>query len=135
MLTAIACTKFKEDSFISLRRPEHRLYGTWHVDYYEIDGIDSTDYFYKSQYTATQNINFYYSKEDEGYICDWGGLKTFYWVDKKKMHWACYYIPNKSGIAFKQYIMSISKLYKNDFWVSGDEYGKHYFIKMKKISK
>jgi hypothetical protein len=135
MLAAIACRKYKEDSFISLKSSYGRIKGTWHVVYYEVDGIDSTNYFYSSQNTATQNVTFYHNDDKHEYECSWGaGDDTPFGIDKGKIDWACYYIPNRDANTFKlkYYNLGILKLYKSDFWVNVDAYGKHYFIKLKK---
>jgi hypothetical protein len=145
MLTTIACTKFKEDSFISLRTPYGRIFGTWHLDYYEIDGVDSTSLFYSKNYWQISNCDIKFSDDKSNhqfisqYVCNGNiGSGEIFGIDyrKKQIEWLCSYIPNRNPNGKSFYNdFNILKLYKNDLWLSLDIYGKHYFIKMKKISK
>lgn len=46
ILMAISC-RYEEGPGISLRTVQNRLQGTWHVDKFFINTIDSTDYYYR----------------------------------------------------------------------------------------
>lgn len=135
MLTAIACTKYKEDSFISLRKPEKRLYGYWKIDSFEVNGDDSLNNLYS--YTNFKDCNFHFYR-DEGnswnkidgcvneYSCPWS-------IDSKKQfsvgNYFIYPIKNNNGC---RTYYDILRLYKTDFWIQKKFQVKVYIIKFKK---
>jgi hypothetical protein len=134
MLTAIACTKFKDDSFISFRKPETRLHGYWKIVAFEVDGADSLANLYT--YTNFKNCNFHFYRDEgnswnkiDGCVNDW---ETPWFVEKKRFSmkdYFVYYVPNSSGY---RAFFDILKLYKNDFWIKKEFNGKTYIIKFKK---
>jgi hypothetical protein len=67
-LSGIFCTckKYPEGLFISLRTAQQRLLGTWRVEKYLVDGIDST----ASKYPMQNTLACYYSFIHEGAVGD-----------------------------------------------------------------
>jgi hypothetical protein len=134
MLTAIACTKYKEDSFISFRKPETRLHGYWKIVAFEVDGADSLANLYT--YTTFENCNFHFYR-DKGnswnkidgcvneWLCPWS-------ISDKQFSTGNYFLhPLKNNDECRTYF-EILKLYKNDFWIKKEFNGKTYIIKFKK---
>ncbi|MFM2224459.1 MAG: hypothetical protein RJA07_661 [Bacteroidota bacterium] len=141
MLAAIACTKFKDDSFISFRKPEKRLLGNWKIVAFEVDGIDSLSNLYT--YADFSNCNFHFYRDVgnstnkvEGCINEW---TVGWYFEKQQFTIANYFIYPQiqklsNGImnATTSLTANVLKLYKNDFWVQKSFNNKTYIIKFKK---
>jgi hypothetical protein len=136
MLTAAACTKYKEDSFISLRTTFGRLKGSWHVVYFEVNGVDST-----ANYQKGDNCDIYFYRHEGTQSFDFCGKGNFDFkvsVDEKAKLIGLidvYVYPSKSkqnpiDPVWVEY--KIEKLYNNDWWIRGQANDKTYFIKFKK---
>jgi hypothetical protein len=143
MLTAIACTKFKDDSFISFRKPEKRLLGNWKIVAFEVDGADSlsnlftytnfNDCEFKFEYDKNNSVN-----KIEGCVDDW----IINWrFSGRQFHVGDYFIRpqvvrNLNGSIYLIGAFAtdyeVLKLYKNDFWIQKSFNNKNYLIKLKK---
>jgi hypothetical protein len=58
-----SCKKYPDGPLISLRTKEHRIAGTWDVEYFSINGFDSTSYlksqpFYGMYFFGIKNGNY-----------------------------------------------------------------------------
>ena len=135
MIATLACTKFKDDSFISLRSPEKRLYGYWKIVAFEVDGADSLANLYTYADFSNCNFHFYYDKGSsqskiDGCVNNWingWGVDT----KEKQFLMVDYFIyPGRDTGVIKPF--DILKLYKNDFWIQKIIYRKKYVVRFKK---
>ncbi|MEN9523194.1 MAG: hypothetical protein RL065_1571 [Bacteroidota bacterium] len=140
MLAALACHKYKEDDFISLRKPGKRLEGSWHIVAFNVDGADSLNDLFKRTNYANCNFQLIYDKKNHkdkwiGCIDNWtnvGGISDAnydFWIFNDYFIHPLKFDDNTT-VDYKHF--KINKLIKKDFWISIDMDGKHYEIKFKK---
>ncbi|MEY4876434.1 MAG: hypothetical protein RL708_1583, partial [Bacteroidota bacterium] len=116
------------------RKPETRLHGYWKIVAFEVDGADSLANLYT--YTTFENCNFHFYRDEgnswnkiDGCVNDW---QTPWSISKKQFSIGNYFIyPNRKGDGYRTFF-NIIKLYKTDFWIQVELYGKSYLIKFKK---
>lgn len=142
MLAAIACTKFKDDPFISLRSPQHRLLGSWKVVAFEVDGADSLSNLFTYAKFANCEFKFEYDKGNsvnkiEGCVDDWligwGFNRKHFYIGEYFIYPRIIRYPNGDFyIAPIETIYNVLKLYNKDFWIQKTFMNKTYTIKFKK---
>lgn len=139
LVTISSCKKYPEGPLISFHSKEHRVVGTWIVDYYSINGYDSTGYLQAQPYygkyifnkqkgdvsadfTLISNNNIYFS----------GGSWRF--TNKKKdlniQQFPPYQFYTNPYIA-SVVTWEIRRLTDADLWLKTNYNGKEYFMKLK----
>jgi len=137
----MACHKYKHDPGITLMSPYSRSAGTWHLEQYIVDGVDSTAN-YLSHAIMVCDIRF--SNRVSGYckIANSTDCRTSIQYQFSYLcygfngnllniwNWFVYPLNSTSG---NQTSFTVDRLYKEDLWLSLDINGKHYIGKFKKI--
>jgi hypothetical protein len=133
MLAAIACTKFKDDSFISFRGAEHRLNGNWKVSTIEVDGVDSTSF--ELGLRTGLMCTFCFTNPRGGVynygIC--GCDANNYAIFNKQISFTNFWDTStvkKSNLPLIKF--NIQKLYKKDFWIAMNHENRNILIKFTK---
>jgi hypothetical protein len=121
MLAAIACRKYKEDSFISLRTPYQRITGDWSLEYIGVDNVDVTSTFIPK----CNGANFYNDGAEHFYnsCCSGGGYR----ISKNSICFKECFFFNRAMSCF-----TILKLYSKDLWLQTDYNNSTYLLKFKK---
>jgi hypothetical protein len=139
-----SCKKYPDGPLVSLYSKEHRVVGTWDVEYFSINGIDSTEYL-KSN---TLNGYYIFSKEKEGFAeLTYSNYNHFYGIGA---HWN--FANHKKNIEIKtEYVVPdtihfnlglfdqttpvswrIMRLTEEQMWLKGIYTdGREYFFKLK----
>jgi hypothetical protein len=145
-ISSIACKKYPEGPVLSLYTKEHRVVGKWSVEYFAINGYDSTAYLQSQLLFGTYN----FSKEKEGrgefvynsngntgsdpsHYYSAGGYWNF--VDHKKSiqivssssHPGRHF--NIGAFAADQTLWEIQKLTEKKLWLKCIYNGQEYFVK------
>ena len=134
-----SCKKYPNGPLLSLHSKEHRIVGTWIVDYYSINGYDSTSYLQGQPYYG--KCVFYKQKGD--YSAD------FVLVSNDNNYFSSgswWFTDNKKDLkiqqsTFQQFYMNpyiaglitweIRRLTVSDLWLKTTYNGKEYFMKLK----
>ena len=129
----IACTKFKDDPFISLRSPQHRLLGNWTLVAFEVDGVDSTNHYINQYSVSCAGISFYKNETYDYALCGNSDAGYFSVVKKQlSLQSKDLFFLNKTNANVRYGEHDIIKLYKNDLWLQREENNKTYILKYKK---
>lgn len=149
-ITNSSCKKYPDGPLISLHSKEHRIAGnenkTWVVDYYSINGYDSTSYIQSRPYYGKY---WFYSKvhgetnhsfglvTDNGITCGTDG----HWKltnNKKNLNiqqsiGGCISLPqfNTTPYIASDVTWEIRRLTEDDLWLKTTFSGKEYFMKLK----
>jgi hypothetical protein len=75
-----ACKKYEDNPLINLRSKEWRLYGTYHIDLYTIDGQDARDSIYQGAAFGCNTVAFYH----EGAYQNVLPHGSWWWKDSKR---------------------------------------------------
>lgn len=142
-LFLLGCKKYPDGPLASIYTKKHRLVGEWEVDYFAINGYDSTSYVRSLPYFG--KIGFYKTEDSHGrctfsYFSNNYDYKTFgYWEFKN----------NKNDIYIHQVSLNppinfsigpygagdatwdIMRLKDKELWLKSNYDGKEYFIKFK----
>ena len=140
-ITSSSCKKYPDGPLLSLHSKEHRIVGTWIVDYYSINGYDSTSYLQGQPYYGKY---IFYKRKPDG-----DDYAEFVLLDNNNIyvsdgHW--FFTNNKKNIDIDQspltqfymnpYIAraiswEIRRLTVSDLWLKTTYNGKEYFMKLK----
>lgn len=145
LVTISSCKKYPEGPLISLHSKEKRIVGTWVVDYYSINGYDSTSYLQAQPYYGKYYI---YSEihgdtyvfslvTDNGTTCGTTGHWRF--ANKKKdlniqqSIGGCTSLPqfNTTPYIASDVTWEIRRLTNADLWLKTTYNGKEYLMKLK----
>ncbi|MGZ3919105.1 MAG: hypothetical protein ACXVOH_03555 [Bacteroidia bacterium] len=135
-----SCHKYPDDNFLSLRRPEKRILGSYKLMHYYINGADSVGNS-KYQFYATGNRITFHHKISIDYQYDMGtyidaidGVAEFSKNRKQIRIRISDYLPLEKTNIFVVFYNSwqILKLYQNELWLSSTINGKSYEIHLKK---
>jgi len=140
----ISCKKYPENEHISLRTPERRLYGTWEIADYTVDGIDSTEYFLQ-----VYNYKFLRFKKPEGRSDRHVFIKSC--VECQEQFKSSWYLQNKKSDIWieaigsgnkntrkpsgsqENYLWNIKILYKGKLKLTSTYFGKNYIVTLIKV--
>jgi hypothetical protein len=141
ILTA-SCKKYPDGPLLSLRTKEHRVIGEWNVEYFSINGYDSTEYLKGQPLFGT----YFFEKEDGrhifGYISNDRlhsvGGKWEFRSNKKNIEididHTSYTWVNFNLVIFsitKKTLWQIQRLTEKEMWLKGTYTdGREYFIKL-----
>lgn len=142
-----SCKKYPDGPLINFHSKEKRIVGEWSVDYFSIDGVDSTGYLqaqpYYGKYGISNEIDqgqkglVFFSKDyptpnlNPNYTC------MGYWkfVNKKRsiyMHFRIYSAQGECGpFRANEITWDIYRLTDDDLWLKTNYNGKEYFVKFK----
>ena len=140
-ITSSSCKKYPDGPLLSLHSKEHRIVGTWIVDYYSINGYDSTSYLQSQLYYGKY---IFYSKKsstpnlflfESNIYCTSGHWK--FTNNKKDLSIdqtnGCSPLPqfNTTPYTASEVNWEIRRLTDADLWLKTNYNGKEYFMKLK----
>jgi len=148
LLTAIifGCKKYDEGPSFSFRSAKHRLYGTFKLVQYTVNGVDSLDHYYDSL-----SLYFCFRNDDDNHhdYCDMfgrrrdGGASYLNWswelIDKNKILKIKSSGGNPDGCSsgpFRNYVLPewiILRLTNNELKMKTTFDGKEYLIDLNKL--
>jgi hypothetical protein len=142
VLVTSSCKKYPDGPLLSLWTKEHRIVGTWDVEYFSINGHDSTEYlkskpFYGMySFDNRNNSNYcYYNSSNENYhLYGWWQLEN----DKKNItidfNIDSVYTEQMGPYRAKSSSWEIRRLAEKEMWLKTNySDGKEYYIKFKLI--
>jgi hypothetical protein len=137
------CKKYPDGPLFSLYTRQHRVVGTWHVQYFSINGYDSTEYLksnplygsYQFSKSRHGGLNFVYLSND--YRNSAEGNWSFDNNDEYIKIDVLYTIPenkhlNIGPLGFESARWHIQRLKENEMWLKNNySDGREYFVKFK----
>lgn len=142
-LSILGCNKYPDGPVVSLRTKKHRLVGEWVVDYFAINGYDSTSYVKSLQYFGKYS---FFKTEDSHGRCAFSYVpntndyeKIGYWeftYNKRGVyiHQPTLYPPINFSIGpygAEDVTWEIRRLKEDELWLQTNFGGKEYFVKFK----
>lgn len=139
MMLFFGCKKYPDGPLLSLRTKEHRMVGNWDVEYFSVNGYDSTEYlrsqpfygkyqFRKGDYSSG---DFIFKNSSNSYTASGSWIFT----NNKKYLALALTTPvptNHIGPYAAEYVSwEIRKLKENELWLKTTYNGKEYFVKFK----
>ena len=138
LLFLASCKKYEEDDCIHFRTVHQRATGTWEIEQYSVDGVDSTAFFNCKIKLSKERIHKNYDAYYAYIIYDSVTINEFWTIKSYNTNFALRTYPglDNSGItSFPSFIDSynIKKLTNNEFWLFNDVI-KEKWLKLKKIN-
>ncbi|OFY86733.1 MAG: hypothetical protein A3F72_00080 [Bacteroidetes bacterium RIFCSPLOWO2_12_FULL_35_15] len=137
------CKKYPEGPWLSLKTPIHRIDGNsskmWVVDYFSINGNDSSAYFktpFYGKYTFYKAERDHNSKFD--FVSSSNSFSGEFFLNKAKTDITMErytltkgIMPPNDSVWNKILNWEIQRLTNVDFWLKGNFNGKEYYMKLK----
>lgn len=137
------CKKYPDGPAISLLSKEGRLTGEWDVEYFSINGYDSTSYlkslpFYGKYFLSNEkegkNNLFVYKNSVLPTTPNYNGGGFWMFLNHKEsvyIHFNSYTPPSLGAFRAEDVVWEIRKLKSKELWLKTTYNGKEYFIKFK----
>lgn len=140
------CKKYPDGPLLSLHSKEKRIIGIWSVDYFSIDGYDSTSYLQAQPYSGKYGIHSgidqgkklfgYYSKDYPAPNPTPNYNGTGYWMflnhkESIYIHFKNYFAGACGPFRANDITWDIRRLTGSDLWLKTTFNGKEYFVKFK----
>lgn len=141
------CKKYPDGPAISLRSKTSRISGEWDVEYFSINGYDSTSYlkslpFYGKYYISAEQVDHnslyrYINTIEGGPAPTHNGLGYWMYLDDHESVY--FYIKNYSlssqsslgPYRAESVVWKIRRLKNKELWLTTTYNGKEYFVKFK----
>lgn len=142
MLFAISgCKKYEDGPLISLRTKEARLTGEWDVEYFSINGYDSTSYLKSQSFYGKylfgkdeiHNKKLFVYKNSSTVIPNYNGDGYWMFLNHKESVYIHYdYLtsgPTVGPFRANDITWEIKRLKNKELWLKTQYAGKEYFVK------
>ena len=137
------CKKYPDGPLISLSSKEGRISGHWDVEYFSINGYDSTTYlrsqpFYGRYFFSTEQDNrknfFTYKNSILPATPNYNGIGFWMFLEHKEalyVHFDLYTPPALGPYRAADVTWEIRRLKSKELWLKTTYEGKEYFVKFK----
>lgn len=147
LIITASCKKYPDGPLLSLRTKEHRVIGEWYVEYFSVNGNDSTanlksqptygTYIFKKEKGRTQ---FYYISNSRLYnaVGIWGfeNHKSNIYIEMNHASHPWSYFNLVIFNSSQNTLWQIQRLTEKEMWLKGTyPDGREYFIKLKLKAK